>query len=263
MSPSAGSPPPAGGGTGPVERHVVLDGTTNFRDLGGYATADGRRTRWRHLFRADGLSRLSAEDRAVMVELRLATVIDLRTRDEAETRGTFPVEEVPVRYLDLPLMDVLPQPTDLAEWSESSYVALRYLDMVTNSGTTLATAIGALAEPDALPAVVHCSAGKDRTGVVSALVLAFLGVPDATIAEDYALSAAAMVHLFDRLRSEYPESEEIVSKFAPVILNAVPETMFDFLASVRTTYGSYEGLADTLGLAGAVERLRTTLLEPA
>jgi protein-tyrosine phosphatase len=262
MSPTDGGPPPSGDVSGSFERHVVLDGTTNFRDLGGYATADGRRTRWRRLFRADGLSRLTDGDRAVMIDLRLATVIDLRTKEEAE-RGTFPVDQVPVRYLDLPLMDVLPQPDDLAEWSESSYVAHRYLDMVTNSGSTLATAIGALAEPDALPAVVHCSAGKDRTGVVSALVLAFLGVPDDTIAGDYALSAAAMVHLFERLQAEYPESEEIVSKFAPVILNAVPETMIEFLASVRTTYGSYQGLADTLGLTGAVERLRTTLLEPA
>ena len=259
-APPSRQPAPDGG---PAERHLDLEGTTNFRDLGGYATADGNVTRWRRLFRADGLGRLTADDRSRLRELGLATVIDLRTKDEAETRGSFPVDEVPVRYLDLPLMDVLPQPEELSSWSESSYVAGRYLHMVTDSSATLATAIATLAEPGALPAVVHCSAGKDRTGVVAALVLAFLGVPDPTIVDDYALSAAAMVQMFDRLQAEYPEAEEAITRFAPAILNVVPDTMEAFLASVRDTYGSYRQLADTLGLTEAVERLRSALLEPA
>jgi protein-tyrosine phosphatase len=247
----------------PPGRRVVLEGCVNFRDLGGYATADGRRTRWRRLYRADGLSRLSPADLTTLTDLGLATVIDLRTRDEAEVRGSFPVDEVPVAYHGLPLMDLLPTEAELPDWHESSYVASRYLEMVTASGGTLAAAIEVLAGSGALPAVVHCSAGKDRTGVLAALLLAFLGVPDATIVEDYALSGPAMVRLIERLKAEYPESVEAVTRFAPAILNVAPETMVELLASVRAEFGSYRGLADALGVGEAVDRLGAALLEPA
>ncbi len=97
----------------------------------------------------------------------------------------------------------------------------------------LTRAIEMLASAGSLPAVVHCSAGKDRTGVLSALVLAFLDVPDETIVEDYALSAAAMDRLLERLKAEYPDSVEEVERFAPAILHVVPETMEEFLESIR------------------------------
>ena len=80
--------------------------------------------------------------------------------------------------------------------------------MVSGAVAVLTEAIEVLAAPGALPAVIHCSAGKDRTGVLSALILAFLGVPDETIVEDYALSAAAMGRLLERLKAEYPEAAE-------------------------------------------------------
>jgi len=263
MSATAGPSPSDDTVDGSPGRRVVLDGCVNFRDLGGYRTVDGHRIRWRRLFRADGLSRLSPTDREVLAGFGLATVIDLRTREEAETRGSFPVDDLPVTYLGLPLMDVLPTETELPAWHESSYVASRYLDMITASGTTLAAALDALAVDGALPAVVHCSAGKDRTGVVSALVLAFLGIPDETIVADYAMSGPAMVHMLERLQAEYPESVEAVTRFAPAILNVAPETMVELLSSVRAAYGSYDGLVDALGVGDAVARLRATLLEPA
>ncbi|HVB92678.1 MAG TPA: tyrosine-protein phosphatase [Acidimicrobiales bacterium] len=239
----------------------MLDGCVNFRDLGGYHTVDGHQTRWRRLFRADGLNRLSPDDRAQLRDMGLATVIDLRTVDEGEQRGSFPVDEVPVQYHSLPLSDVLPSPEELAAWDEASYVASHYFDLVVGRGAVLAQAIKVLADGGALPAVVHCSAGKDRTGVLSALILAFLGVPDETIVEDYALSAPAMVLLFERLKGEYPDSVEIVTKMAPAIIQVAPETMANLLEALRSEYGSYDGLAEHLGVSEAVARLRPTLLE--
>jgi protein-tyrosine phosphatase len=241
-------------------RTLVLEGCVNFRDLGGYRTRDGHQIGWRRLFRADGLNRLSDSDRSLLTELGLATVIDLRTVDEAEQRGRFPVDEVPVRYVDLPLTDVLPSPEELPDWGEASYVASRYGRMVEEGGPVLTQAIEVLATAGSLPAVVHCSAGKDRTGVLSALVLAFLDVPDETIVEDYALSAAAMDRLLERLKAEYPDSVEEVEKFAPAILHVVPETMEEFLESIRTDYGSYERLAAALGVTEAIAQLRGNLL---
>jgi protein-tyrosine phosphatase len=238
----------------------VFEGCVNFRDLGGYRTADGRMVAWRTLFRADGLNKLTDADVAQLGELGLATVIDLRTLDEAEQRGSFPVDRVPVTYLGLPLTDVLPATEELPDWKEAAYVAARYGAMVSEGGPMLTSAIQALATGDALPAVMHCSAGKDRTGVLSALILAFLGVPDETIVADYALSAAAMGRLLERLKAEYPEAQDAVEKYAPAILHVVPETMEQFLADLRLQYGTYDALAGSLGVTDAVTTLRSTVL---
>jgi protein-tyrosine phosphatase len=261
MSPS-GTAPPQPEAPDPA-RALIFDGCVNFRDLGGYATADGRRIGWRRLFRADGLHRLSEADHARLIELGVVTVIDLRTVDEAEQRGRFAVDRVPVRYVDLPLIDVLPATEELPSWREPSFVAGRYAEMVSESGPTLARAFEVLGADDSLPAVFHCSAGKDRTGVLSALILAFLGVPDQEIVDDYALSGAAMVDLLENLKAEYPDSVEAVEQHAPAILRVMPEAMDEFLALVRTRYGSYQALADWLGVAGAVVRLRQAVLIPA
>jgi protein-tyrosine phosphatase len=241
-------------------RTLGFEGCVNFRDLGGYATTDGRTVAWRRIFRADGLHKLTASDRAQLIELGLATVIDLRTLDEAKQRGSFPVDDVPVRYVALPLTDVLPATEDLPDWGEAAYVATRYGAMVSEGGPVLTEAIQVLATGGSLPAVMHCSAGKDRTGVLSALLLAFLGVPDETIIADYALSAAAMGRLLERLKAEYPDAVDEVLKYAPAVLHVVPETMEQFLAELRLEYGSYAELAEFLGVTESVEALRTSLL---
>jgi len=241
-------------------RTLPFDGCVNFRDLGGYPAADGRRVAWRRLFRADGLGSLSEADREAVSALGLATVIDLRTVDEAIHRGRFPIEQVPVRYLEFPLLDVLPTPEELPGWGEAAYIAGRYRQMVDDGRGALCGAIEALAAPGALPAVFHCSAGKDRTGVLSALVLAFLGVPDEVIVADYTLSAAAMGGLFERLKTDYPDAVAEVERYAPAVLHVVPETMEAFLGALRDEHGTYEGLADALGVREAVEGLRARLL---
>jgi protein-tyrosine phosphatase len=256
---SPGIAPPHSDGSEP-SRTLPFEGCVNFRDLGGYRTADGLQIGWRRLFRADGLHRLSESDHRRLIELGVATVIDLRTVDEAEQRGRFPVDQVPVRYVDLPLTDVLPPTEELPSWREASFVATRYARMVAEGAPALTRAFEVLGSAGSLPAVFHCSAGKDRTGVLSALILAFLGVSDEVIVEDYALSAAAMADLLEHLKAEYPDSVEQVEQHAPAILRVMPDTMEQFLVLVRAGYGSYRGLADSLGVTGAVERLRQTVL---
>ncbi len=243
-------------------RILSFDGCVNFRDLGGYRTGDGHRMVWRRLFRADGLHRMTVHDDARLLQLGLATAVDLRTVDEAEHRGRFPADRVPVDYVHLPLMDILPATEELPSWREASYVAGRYSYMVSEAAPALTRAIEVLAAPDALPAVFHCSAGKDRTGVLSALILGFLGVPDETIVEDYALSGPAMVDLLEHLKAEYPDAAEAVQEHAPAILRVMPESMEEFLAQMRGTYGTFDALAERLGVVDAVDRLRGTLLIP-
>ncbi|HTZ07552.1 MAG TPA: tyrosine-protein phosphatase [Acidimicrobiales bacterium] len=243
-------------------RRLTLSGCVNFRDLGGYPTQDGRRLRWRTLFRADGLAGLDADDCAQLAAFGLRTVIDLRTVGEVEQRGRFPLERFEVEYHHLPLTDILPSQEDLRRYDEPAFVTSRYHELFTEGSRSLAQAVRILAEPGALPAVFHCSAGKDRTGILAALVLAFLGVPRAAIVDDYALSAEAMVALLERLKREYAESADEVERYRPAVVNAAPQTMDAFLDALEDEHGSFDRLADTLGVTDAVARLREELLEP-
>ena len=255
---------PDGSGHGPdVRRVVALAGCDNFRDLGGYATTDGRRTRWGRLFRADGLAQLTDEDHRVLVELGIVTVIDLRTPLEAEARGRFSAAVDGVGYHHLPLTDTLPGEEQAPDWGDAGFVTARYRRMLSEGTTVVVEAVRLLADPDNLPAVFHCSVGKDRTGVLAAVVLGFLGVPDATIVEDYALSRAAMLDILDRLRREFPDATDIVERYAPVILSVEPAAMRGLLAGIVEDYGSFDGLARSLAVTDEVARLRAELLDGA
>lgn len=243
-------------------RKLTLSGCVNFRDLGGYLAADGRSVRWRRLFRADGLTRLDEDDCAQLADLGLATVIDLRTQGEVDGRGRFPVDSFEVEYHHLPLTDVLPPQEDLERYDEPAFVTSRYRQLFSEGSSSLAQAVRVMAEPGALPAVFHCSAGKDRTGILAALVLGFLGVPRDVIVEDYALSAEAMMALLERLKQEYAESVEEVERYAPAVISVAPATMADFLDALEDEHGTFTDLARTLGVTDAVTRLRASLLVP-
>jgi protein-tyrosine phosphatase len=251
------------GTDGEPSRKLVFEGCFNFRDLGGYPTADGRRTRWRRLFRADGLSRLTESDLDALAALGVVTVIDLRTDMEADTQGRFPDGVEGVSYHHLPLTDTLPGEEETPDWDRAAFVSERYLAMLSEGTATVASAVALLADPERQPAVFHCSVGKDRTGVLSALVLGFLGVPDEIIVEDYALSYDAMLRILEHLKERYPDAGEIVEHYRPVILSAEPASMAGFVAGVRRAYGSFEALADVLGVAADVGALRAELLETA
>jgi len=243
------------------QRKLTLTGCVNFRDLGGYPGADGRSIRWRRLFRADGLTRLDEADCAQLAGLGLATVIDLRTKGEVDERGRFPEDAFEVEYHHLPLTDVLPPTEDLSRYDEPAFVTSRYQQLFSEGSSSLARAVQLLAEPDALPAVFHCSAGKDRTGILAALVLGFLGVPREVIVEDYALSAEAMIALLERLKQEYADAVEEVERYAPAVISVAPETMSAFLEALEVEHGTFDDLARSLDVTGAVSRLRSALLE--
>jgi protein tyrosine/serine phosphatase len=246
-------------------RRLLLEGAWNFRDLGGYPARDGRRVRWRRLFRADGLDRLTAADLRHIEQLRLRTVIDLRTGDEV-ARGRIATTEGEVSWHHLPMLDVLPPRQRYDDWVQPAHVAAQYLGMI-STGTGAATArsfLRLVCDPERYPLVFHCFAGKDRTGILTALVLGLLGVADEDIAADYALSAAAMHHLLAWLRSQYqegaPELVELESSSAAIVA-AEPETMAEFLGQFRDVYGSFEAFAASAGYPEAAERLAGILLE--
>jgi protein-tyrosine phosphatase len=244
------------------ERLLPLDGSFNFRDLGGYPTSDGRYVKPGRLYRADGPHALTDGDRRALRALGLATVIDLRTPDEAAERCSYAEHVDGVTLVALPLADVLPDPDELPTWVEPAVVARRYREMLDNGLPAVAQALRVLTTGDALPAVMHCSAGKDRTGILSAIVLGMVGVPDDAIIADYALSGSAMTRFIDFLITSYPDAGERLTKLAPALVAAEPETIRRFLSNVRAEYGSFDDFAVTIGVSDAPRQLRGALVTP-
>lgn len=237
-------------------RHVVCDNAFNVRDLGGYRTFDGRAVRWRRLFRADGLHRVAGED---LAELGLRTVIDLRTPAEVEI-GT---HESRAQLVHLPVLQETWDPTSVVDAVDATgFLVDRYLEMLDVGAPAFAAAVEILASADRLPAVFHCSAGKDRTGVLASLVLAVLGVSDHQIAADYHLSALAMDQLVAWLAANRPDLVDVMAAQPQHFLECPPEAMLELLDRLRARYGDAESYLLGAGVSSrTLDALRYAMLE--
>jgi protein-tyrosine phosphatase len=240
-------------------RTIDLAGCLNFRDLGGYPTADGRMVRWRQVFRSDALHHLTREDVAhLRDELRLGEVIDLRSSAELTSEGRGPLAVESMRFRHYPLFD-----GDAPKAAPSPEMTLtdRYFLLAEFAKRPIARVIDTLAATDA-PVVYHCAAGKDRTGVVSAILLGVLGVPDEIIVADYAATQTNLDAIIERLMST-EGYQAMLSALPPDTLHAEPQTMLTFLERMRGQYGSMDEYARGAGVAAAsLDRLRGRLLEP-
>jgi len=243
-------------------RLVALEAVHNFRDLGGYATADGRTTRWRVLFRADGLYRLTPADVEALAPLGLHTVIDLRSDPELNERGRFPVDAHPVVFHHLPVMDATWSPDERPKYDrDEDFLIWAYGEMLEVGAPRFAKAFELLTEPDALPAVFHCAAGKDRTGLLAALLLGSLGVSHDDIVDDYALTAAGMERFRVWAEREWPEWTTRMASMPPAFAMALPEAMRHMLDRLSGEHGSIRGYVKSIGVSDAtLEALESLLL---
>ncbi|WP_209446080.1 tyrosine-protein phosphatase [Streptomyces sp. MZ04] len=238
-----------------AERVVPLEGASNFRDLGGYRTKDGGRTRWGLVFRADALDRLTTADLAVIDRLGLQVAYDLRTDGErAKAPSTLPTA---VRREVFGIGGEAARATPLGELFRSGrtdaipddFLHRVYLDMVEHDATALGRVLTALATPDGVAAVIHCTAGKDRTGLAAALLLSVLGVDDAAVLDDYALSRIyfserRMARLLPKLAEFGLDLERYQEMFG-----APRRAMSTTLDALRGRYGSVENyLTGTAGV---------------
>src|ERR1700744_3483976 len=233
------------------DRHFNLTGASNFRDLGGYAGKDGRTVRWRHIFRSNHLGHLTEADIAVLRGLGLRNAFDFRGAEEraaaacaiAEiTVHSLPVEPTVVAALRTRLASgKAGSPTDGIEVMHESYIG--YVRQNTERYRSLfAHLLG-----DSAPLVIHCTAGKDRTGFACALILHALGVPADVIAGDYLLT--------NRYYRRDPSSSNDLPDDVRQVLGSVEAS---FLAAafdaIRADYGDLQQyFRDGLGL-GAAER---------
>jgi protein-tyrosine phosphatase len=234
-------------------RRLELAGLFNLRDVGGYPAADGRTVRWRTLLRSDALHRLDAAGGAVLAGLELRTILDLRTQMEADLAPSA-LAGLPARLTHISILT-----GDLQELPLELDAIYRY--MIDQCGAAVAAAIKVLATADAVPALVHCSAGKDRTGIVVALTLAVLGVPDRVIAADYALSASYLDAERTPAIGQLQASTGLGGELTRPLLSSPPALILDVLAMVRKSAGSVEGYLFEHGLRPAeLTQLRSALL---
>jgi protein tyrosine/serine phosphatase len=216
----------------------TLEGLINFRDLGGLPAAGGA-IRPGRLFRSDSLAYATESDVAHLVEdLRVATVIDLRGEYEVTHLGRGPLAATPVGYVSAPITDV----------SGAEDLVGHYVAILAEKGDVLAGTVRLLARSSTLPAVFHCEAGCDRTGVLAAVVLSLLGVPDDVIAADYAATAPAMARIHERVsvvvdRLGLPPRPASVLDWAPEAA-----MMLRTLELARDRWGSMQDWAHTYGL---------------
>jgi protein-tyrosine phosphatase len=245
-------------------RRVRLTNVFNLRDLGGHPTRDGREVRTGLVFRADGLNRLDGDDIEVVRPLGLRTVIDLRTEMERTDHGVAPHDELGATIVHLPVIDVL-WPSEGADQTHPvDYLVARYLEMTEGVGaTSLAGVVRLLAhaEPEALPAVFHCSAGKDRTGVTAAVLLSLLDVPEDEIAIDYHHTADAMTDLVAWIRDKYGDGTDPMADQPGVFLACPPEAMIGFLDEMRRRHGTVVDYVRSIGVQeDEIASLRDRLL---
>ncbi|MDG4824235.1 tyrosine-protein phosphatase [Asanoa sp. WMMD1127] len=225
----------------------------NFRDLAGLPAGDGV-IGPRRLYRSDAVSHLtSAEAARLTGDYGLATVVDLRDDSEVARHGRGPLASAPLRYVPVPLGDI----TDISDR------AAFYVGVLAQRGEVVAAALRTLADPDALPALVHCAAGCDRTGVFVAILLDLVGVPHEVICADYARTADAVDAINERLRRDALAMGEPWPPDWPDGLNWHPAApmMATALERIRERWGDGRGWARAHGLTDAdIAALRGALV---
>ena len=237
-------------------RWLPIEGCVNFRDLGGYRNRDGRTVRWRRLFRSDALQDMTSEDASFAIkDLGIRMVVDLRNSDEAERDGRGPLPGAGAEYRHIPLLEERGFPPftgqDVVERLSTTYQWLAH-----NSGTRVAAAVNAIAEAEG-GVVFHCSAGKDRTGLMAAMLLEVLGVDAETIEADYLLTNQAVEGILRRIQAMQPHASPTTQSLA-----AQPLALQRFRDTLHREYGGADSYLIRHGVsADTLDGMRRELLE--
>ena len=250
-------------------RHLDLEGAHNVRDLGGYETVDGRRTSWKTFLRSDGMHLLTAGDQEKLIEYGVRTVIDLRRTEEVRAAPNVFADSGRVAYVrhNLTGDDWRSNASDsIPDLDQAHRMAFNYVRNLDTRQASFREALATLASPEALPAMFHCTAGKDRTGMIAALILANAGVADDAIVEDYALSGRYRFQSYldarDERSSELDQFPRVETWQEYQGLDSPPRTMELTLKHLNDRYGGVPGYMRAIGLTDdQVESLRAAAVE--
>jgi protein-tyrosine phosphatase len=242
-------------------RLLAWEGCLNARDLGGYETEDGRETRWGTVVRSDSPAALTEAGRAALAGYGVRAIVDLRLPAElADDPNPFAEPgDHGIAYTNVSFIDPAAAPPDAV-----STLAEDYLQMLDRYRQGVAEAMAAIARAPEGAVLIHCAAGKDRTGLVSALLLGLVDVPADTIAADYAMTAELLRPRERRWLESLPpeeraERETMIARYAPTA-----EVMLEVLARLEERYGGVEPYLRATGLSqDDLDRLRDRLVAPA
>lgn len=223
-----------------AQRVVRLQGTVNFRDIGGYKTKDGKEVKWGKVFRSADVSHLTAPDLEVLSQKHIGTVIDFRGVKESQAAP----DHLPpgTDYTLSPAgSDSLPDMKQLAElirkgdfmqsfYSNTAYLAERYRPMFRKL----------IALPDTEALMYHCTGGRDRTGIATALFLYLLGVPQETIEADFTASNIYLQPMYGRMFQGMTQATGIDKDTLVKALELKPELIRTTFKSLATQYGSMD-----------------------
>jgi protein-tyrosine phosphatase len=241
-----------------TSRHLPIAGAYNVRDLGGYTAGSGR-TRWRAVLRADALHRVDAEGVAALVAEGVRTVIDLRLAAELEAApNPFRTHDT-VRYVNIPLFERTTAPA--VKGPDDDVLLELYNLALAERQAAIRQVLETIAAAEDGAVMFHCTAGKDRTGIIAALLLGIGGVDSETISEDYSLTYERIAPMLAELINDARARGADVAKFEPMLQSRI-ETMRNFLAHIDAVYGGIDASLAVIGLSDeAKERLRTRLVE--
>ncbi|GAB5426368.1 MAG: tyrosine-protein phosphatase [Crocinitomicaceae bacterium] len=252
-----------------IERVLPLESVPNFRDIGGYQTQEGRGVRWNRVYRSSALDNLSLEDSQTLEALNIQLVCDVRSvaeqlSDPDKLPDTMRLIPTPPSSDDSVLRSVL-RLLFQAGFLENLLLDLYQRVMVKDNPQVLARILQEISDETNLPMVIHCAAGKDRTGISIALLLSLLGVPDETIIADYSLSNYHYDFFKIATRKNLAQLNMIGISEADFdyLLVADADIMQKTLNSIRHGYGSVETYCrQYLGLsAETIAKIRENLLD--
>lgn len=239
----------------PTERIISLEGACNVRDLGGYQTKEGREIQWGRFYRGDGQHKLTEHDQELLLGRGIHTVIDLRHAQEVSVAKDAFADSDKVAYHNVDLLN--PATTNQPQVNSLGDL---YVSMLDNSQDAFLRIFEILANPSDEAVLFHCTAGKDRTGMVAALLLDLAGVPHTTIIEDYAMTAECLLPIMDELRAGRPEG--MPADLYERLLGCDPSNMEMMLQHLHAAFGGSERYLAAIGLSEEkVQVLKQKLLE--
>jgi protein-tyrosine phosphatase len=241
-----------------MQRKLNFPATVNARDLGGYPTADGKVTHWESLVRADSTSRLTPQGAQAVMDYGVRTIIDLRFIEEKEHHpSVFENANHGTRYFFHSLLgESWERFIERGGVFNDSYWYGSFLDL---SQSQIGHVLGLIADAPPGGVLYHCAVGKDRTGVLSMLLLTNAGVPQEIVAQDYALSAT---YLHEECVHSVSQTDDPVQKERIVEgYSCRPEYALGTLNHLNQRYGGIEGYLHAISLSDAqIARLRARLV---
>lgn len=245
----------------PYNRHIPLEGAHNVRDLGGYPTSTGATTRWRSFLRADALYGLSRADVDTLLETGLRTVIDLRSDMEIAYQPSVFASHAAVDYHQIPLFDRLAPADVMFREKNISDLSARYIEAVDCCRPAFLKVVDTITGGKDGAVLFNCTAGKDRTGIIAAMLLSLANVDKKVIAQDYALTASLAATLMDHLRSK-ARARGMDEASSTMLLSSEPGAMMTFLDHVEARHGGFHRyLLDGNERVEQVDLLRQRIIE--